>query len=483
LCLSASEIAVVVDDLRARVVPAVVRRVTSPPEDGLLFELRARRATHRLLVSFEPTATRLHLVAERVGRPGGAVGFARTLHAALEGAVLADVRRLGDDRAVLLDFGRRSVALELTGRHANAFLLDEGGIIRSSFRPSASRKRSLLWGNPYRPPIPRTDAEWLRAPSRFPAGEAVHEAIAESYAARAAEAVEVAARRVVLGRLRAEARRLEKLATNLRRELAEASEAEAWRRRGELLKGVPADLPRRRGSVRVVDWFDPATPEIDVPLDPAVGIRENRERCFARARKLARRPAAIGPRLETCQRELRAALADLDVLETAAWDDPRAAAVLERWRPPAAEGAKAPRGSRRAPAVHVPYRAFRSADGHEILVGKSARDNDRLTFQVARGFDAWLHAAGAAGSHVVVRVPKGREVTEAALRDAALLALHYSKLARRGEGEVHAARRCDVRRVRGGAPGQVTVTHERRIWVRIDPARLGELLASSVCRS
>ncbi|MBN1773320.1 MAG: DUF814 domain-containing protein, partial [Deltaproteobacteria bacterium] len=153
-----------------------------------------------------------------------------------------------------------------------------------------------------------------------------------------------------------------------------------------------------------------------------------------------------------------------------------ARAVRQRWSPPPSSPAARPLGRRRGPPEHVPFRRFASADGHEILVGKSSRDNDRLTFQVARGFDAWLHVAGAAGSHVVVRLPKGRAASETALRDAALLALHYSKLGAGGEGEVYVARRADVRRVRGGSPGQVTVREQRRLWVRSDPARLRALL-------
>ena len=33
-------------------------------------------------------------------------------------------------------------------------------------------------------------------------------------------------------------------------------------------------------------------------------------------------------------------------------------------------------------------------DGWQILVGKSARDNDRLTFDVADRHDLWFHVAG-----------------------------------------------------------------------------------------
>ena len=476
MTLAAAELALVTTDLRERLLPAFLQRVRSIPEAGLLLELRANRADALLLVSVEPVACRLHLVEPGEVEARTSEGFARTVHQALSGERLDDLEQLGGDRVVRLGFGARSLVLELTGRHANAFLLDADGIIRSSFRPSQSRKRSLLWGQPYQAPFPRADGPWRTAPSRFAAGPGLHAAIAAAYAGPAGQAVELVRRRGAVARLRLSARRLERLVENLRRELDESATAELWRRRGELLKAVPAEPPRGARSVTVTDWFDPATPRLEVPLDPALSLRANRDACFRRARKLARRPEAVRPRLSAAEAELRASLAELDVLETAPWDDAVAAEVVARWTPPASA---APAARARGPAEHVPYRTFRAADGHEILVGKSARDNDRLTFQLARGWDAWLHAAGAAGSHVVVRLPKGRPITEAAVRDAALLALHYSKLGKGGEGEVYVARRCDVRRVRGGAPGQVTVTHERRVWVRPDPERLRALLESA----
>jgi hypothetical protein len=45
-------------------------------------------------------------------------------------------------------------------------------------------------------------------------------------------------------------------------------------------------------------------------------------------------------------------------------------------------------------------------DGFEVLVGKGDADNDSLTFGVAESRDFWLHVAGVAGSHVIVRNPQ-----------------------------------------------------------------------------
>lgn len=98
-------------------------------------------------------------------------------------------------------------------------------------------------------------------------------------------------------------------------------------------------------------------------------------------------------------------------------------------------------------------------DGFEILVGKGARQNDRLTFREAAPHDLWLHASGYAGSHVVVRNPdRLAELPRDVVECAAQLAVHHSKARdARGKIEVHVCRAADVRKPRGAPPGQVVL--------------------------
>jgi predicted ribosome quality control (RQC) complex YloA/Tae2 family protein len=102
------------------------------------------------------------------------------------------------------------------------------------------------------------------------------------------------------------------------------------------------------------------------------------------------------------------------------------------------------------------YRTY-DLEGFEVLVGKGDADNDRLTFGVAAPRDLWLHVAGPAGSHVVVRNPDELdEVPRAVVEKAAQLAAWHSKA--RGSGgkvEVHVCRVADVRKPRGFPSGQV----------------------------
>jgi predicted ribosome quality control (RQC) complex YloA/Tae2 family protein len=113
-------------------------------------------------------------------------------------------------------------------------------------------------------------------------------------------------------------------------------------------------------------------------------------------------------------------------------------------------------------------------DGFEVLVGKGARQNDELTTRVADPHDFWLHAAGYAGSHVVIRNPERlaavpRPVIE---RAAALAAYHSKARDARGKVDVHYCRASDVSKPRNFPPGKV----ELRKWqtVKVYPRVLQE---------
>ena len=90
-------------------------------------------------------------------------------------------------------------------------------------------------------------------------------------------------------------------------------------------------------------------------------------------------------------------------------------------------------------------------------MGKGDADNDRLTFAVAEPRDLWLHVAGPAGSHVVVRNPDQLdEIPRRVVEKAAQLAAWHSKArGSRGKVEVHVCRVADVRKPPGFARGQV----------------------------
>lgn len=112
-----------------------------------------------------------------------------------------------------------------------------------------------------------------------------------------------------------------------------------------------------------------------------------------------------------------------------------------------------------------PYRTV-EVEGFEVLVGRGAAENDRLTFEVAEPRDFWLHVAGGvAGSHVVVRNPDDlAELPRPVVQRAAELAAWHSKArGARGKVEVHLCRVADVGKPRGYARGEVAL----RRWTAV----------------
>ena len=215
--------------------------------------------------------------------------------------------------------------------------------------------------------------------------------------------------------------------------------------------------------------------EIVVELDPRVPPHVQAAAMYRKARKqrdgaagcAARITATAGER-ETLARlregspaltvdELRARLVELGVLPR-----PTPAAAAARVR-------KITRGEN--------FRRFTSAEGHLILVGRDNRQNDRLSTTVARGSDLWLHVGrGHAGSHVLVRVPKGKTASLESLLDAATLAVHFSKARGAERCEVIYTQAKNVRKPKGLPPGKVVTSQTKSLSVRVEPERLQRLL-------
>jgi len=109
-------------------------------------------------------------------------------------------------------------------------------------------------------------------------------------------------------------------------------------------------------------------------------------------------------------------------------------------------------------------------EGFEVLVGKGAVDNDRLTFRVAEARDFWLHVAGGySGSHVVVRNPDDLvELPRPVLLEAARLAAWHSKArGARGKVEVHVCRARDVTKPPGFPAGMVQLRRWESVKVYV----------------
>jgi predicted ribosome quality control (RQC) complex YloA/Tae2 family protein len=250
-----------------------------------------------------------------------------------------------------------------------------------------------------------------------------------------------------------------RLRENLKLQLQEAKRAETLMRYGELLKIESAawkgrDLPE---AIQAVDLFEPDQPVISIPLPRRESLRDNIDFYFRKAKRLEGARVALETKLERVEEEIGA----LDV-RAERLNQARCLTDL-----PAAE--KKPAKREVVQPKTRPFRRYTSSDGLAILVGKSNRENDQLTFREARSQDFWFHAADYPGSHVVVKLENRAELPPVTLREAAQLAAYFSKAKNLKKAAVHYTRKKNVLKMKKAAPGVVRLTGFKTIMV--EPAR------------
>lgn len=264
-------------------------------------------------------------------------------------------------------------------------------------------------------------------------------------------------------------RRLKRL-LGLRAKLSRQEETlpapESLRRRGEtLLAGLAQAKTIREGLVRVPDPFDAEGREIEIPIDPRMGLAANAERMFRRSRKAERTRVELERRTTQLDQEIAYA----EELQTSLVDasTPAELAALEREAEERGLVESKRLHGRAAPADRkLPPRRFESSQGNVILVGRSARSNEEVTFRSSKPDDLWFHALGMPGSHAVLRLAPGVEAEPNEILQAASLAAHFSKGRDAAHVEVMVTERRNVSKIKGAPPGLVKVQSYRTVRVR-----------------
>jgi len=249
-------------------------------------------------------------------------------------------------------------------------------------------------------------------------------------------------------------------------------------RYGQMAEALLASLSfaRRSGDVVIVsDPYDPGGREIAIPAPPHKSLAQVADELFARQRRSRRGLEAAEARAESLSRR-GSRLEALLVVHGLTANEAGAASLEGEMR---AEGLPVglvgpTRAARAAARVTTPkldgVRMIASSDGWTILVGRTGRDNDRLTFKIAAPDDIWLHAAGVHGAHVVIRNPdRCVAAPSTTLVEAARIALWFSDGRAEDAGDVHWTRRKNVRRARGGAAGRVVLKRFETLRVRAQP--------------
>ena len=117
-------------------------------------------------------------------------------------------------------------------------------------------------------------------------------------------------------------------------------------------------------------------------------------------------------------------------------------------------------------ATRLPYYSF-TIGKYTILVGKSAKDNDLLSFKHAKPDDFWFHAEHGPGSHVIVRNPTRQEsLPDNIIETTAGIAAFYSKAKHSGIVPVIYTKRKYIWKRKDMPPGKVFTKFTKSVIVK-----------------
>jgi predicted ribosome quality control (RQC) complex YloA/Tae2 family protein len=478
VALNATEIAKVMGELAPALIGGWIQKIYQPTDRTVVLEIRTPGQTHRLLMSCHPETSRIHVIKAAFQNPPTPPPFCQFLRAHLQGARIDQVEQIQGDRIVLLALsakeGSCKLVAELTGKTSNLLVLDEAGLIRRDLNGLKDRVGQL-----YLPPARRQRERGTADQSRFSpdiseSSFALSAAIEAHYFTAETISVVETARNTRAAILKKSIKKLRRRIEAWHEDLAKAEKYKDYDRYGELIKASLGTIRKGQTEVAVVDYFDEELPNLTIPLDQTKTPQGNMDDYFRKHRKHLAAERELRPRIEEGQKELETLRQEMTAIEQGSWHPPDKP-HLTPVRPLPRTGKRKDRQEQR----QGPFRRFTSSDGLAIYVGRNARENDELTFGLAKSDDLWLHARGTPGSHVLVRLEKGNDPPLETIRDAATLALLYSDLKKSGKGDVIYTRRKWVKKAKGQAPGAVIVTQEKSLHVSLEKKRLDALKARS----
>ena len=245
------------------------------------------------------------------------------------------------------------------------------------------------------------------------------------------------------------------------KELEATFDRERLRQLGDILTANIHRIQKGQTSVTVEDFYDENMAQIQVAISPLLSPQQNAAKFYKDYARMKNAEKELTRQIELGQQELhylKSVLEELDRAETEA--------ELEEIRQELQEGGyiRADSGKKRMKQAKVQPMRFESTDGYPIYVGRNNRQNEELTFKLARKDDIWLHAQKVHGSHVIISCG-GTTPPDDTITQAAQLAAYYAETKGGQNLPVDVTPVKQVKKIPGGKPGMVIYHTYRTVYV------------------
>lgn len=238
-------------------------------------------------------------------------------------------------------------------------------------------------------------------------------------------------------------------ALNRAQELEECKDKETYRLFGDLINANQYRLEKGAPFYDLENYYDD-NKMIRIPADVTLTPAQNAQKYYKEYRKKQIAEAKLSQFIDDANAEAQYFETVLDALSRAETDGE----ITEIKSELSQQGyIKKPADKRKNQKALKPM-MFKTRDGFSVLVGRNNMMNDRLTLKTARNYDTWFHVQDSAGSHVICET-SGREITDEAIHDCAVIAAYFSKARESSNVAVDYTLVKNIKKPNGAKPGYV----------------------------
>ena len=235
------------------------------------------------------------------------------------------------------------------------------------------------------------------------------------------------------------------------KELEATYDRERLRQLGDIVTANIHKIIKGQTVVQCEDFYDEEMKVIDIPISPILSPQQNAAKFYKDYTRMKNAEKELTRQIELGENELYYLKSVLEELSRAQTD-----AELEAIKQELQEGGylRADSGKKKMKQGKVPPMRFESTDGYPIYVGRNNKQNEELTFKLARKDDIWCHASKVHGSHVIISCG-GTTPPDDTITQAAQLAAYYSETSGGQNIPVDVTPVKQVKKIPNGKPGMV----------------------------
>ena len=235
------------------------------------------------------------------------------------------------------------------------------------------------------------------------------------------------------------------------KELAATFDRERLRQLGDILTANLHRIVKGQTAIDCEDFYDEEMKTVSIPLSAILSPQQNAAKFYKDYARMKNAEKELTRQMELAEGELNYLKSVLEELNRAGTE-----AELEEIRRELQEGGylRGETGKKRVKQAKLAPMRFESTDGYPIYVGRNNRQNDELTFRLARKDDIWCHASKVHGSHVIISCG-GTTPPDDTVTQAAQLAAYYAESGGGQNIAVDVTSVKQVKKIPSGKPGMV----------------------------